>query len=71
MATHKTPYFRDLARQCEERCDWRKALEYHDKAIEHYPDIPEGQELIKADFEGLKRKREDVRAFLRGEVGET
>jgi tetratricopeptide (TPR) repeat protein len=71
MAIYNTAYFRNLARQCEERCDWRKALEYYDRAIQCYPDIPEGMELLKADFEGLKRKREDVRVFLRGEVGET
>ena len=64
MGKYKTAYFRNLAYDYEARCDWQKALEYYDKAIECYPAIPEGWELLKADFEGLKQKREDVKAFI-------
>ena len=71
MEVYTTAHFRKLARDCEERCEWRKALEYYDKAIEHYPEIPEGMELLKADFEGLKQARREVAIFLRGEVGGT
>jgi len=66
-----TAHFRKLARKYEEECEWQKALECYDKAISSYPDIPDGFELLRRDFENLKQARREVAIFLRGEVGGT
>lgn len=49
-----TGYYRGIARGYAEMADWPKALKFYKKALEVFPEIPEGVMLLRADYENLK-----------------
>jgi tetratricopeptide (TPR) repeat protein len=49
-----TGYYREIARAYAEMADWSKALEFYKKALEVFPEIPEGAMRLRADYENLK-----------------
>lgn len=48
-----TGYYREVARNYADVCDWKNALEFYKKALEVFPEIPEGLTLLRADYESL------------------
>jgi len=55
-----TAYYRNLAREYEEKLDWKNAHKYYKLAIRKYPKFAVKSELMIADLNYLKKREEQM-----------
>ena len=60
-----TAFFRDKARDYEDKLQFDKAAKYYDKAVKAYPSFRPGSELSIADLNYLKKKRNENLNFFK------
>lgn len=62
-----TGFYREIAWNYAVMCNWEKAIEFYKKALDVFPEIPEGATLLRADYEALSSTLKELEQFVRTE----